>query len=184
LLKLIAGVEQASRGRILFDQSSQIKWINSVNKRIVYIGSNSPILRGSLRKALTMGVHPRPDDTEIEAVARRFGLGPVLRRLAGLDGRVSENGRNLSTGEVKRLLLIRAVLSSADLLLLDEIDQALDRKGMNLLDELIHKNAATVLAVSQNTELLRSMDKVWKIEKGTLFVDGNETGADRRATAG
>lgn len=184
LLKLIAGVEQPSRGRILFDQSSQIKWINSVNKRIVYIGSNSPILRGSLRKALTMGVHPRPDDTEIEAAARRFGLGSVLRRLAGLDGRVSENGRNLSAGEVKRLLLIRAVLSSADLLLLDEIDQALDKKGMKLLDELIHKNAATVLVVSQNTKLLRSMDKLWKIEKGALIVDGNETGTDRRATAG
>ena len=184
LLKLIAGMERPMRGRILLDQLSQIKWINSVNKRIVYVGTSSPILRGSLRKALTMGVSPRPDDTDIETVARRFGLGPVLKRLDGLDGRISENGRNLSAGEVKRVLLARAALSPADLLLVDELDQALDKKGMRLIAELIHKNEATVLVVTQNPKLLGSMDTVWSLEKGSLLVTGEEKAAADTATAG
>ncbi len=175
LLKLIAGMERPSRGRILLDQLSHVNWTRTLNKRIVYVGPGAPILRGSLRKALTMGAHPRPEDAKIEAVARHFGLESVLRRLDGLDGRIAENGGNLSSGEIKRVLLTRAALTPSDLLLLDDLDQTLDDSGIKLVDELIHKNDATVLIVSRNDQLLSVMNTIWTLEGGELVEQNHIT---------
>jgi len=183
LIKLIAGMERPSRGRILLDQLSHMKWARIFKKRIVYIGTGSPILRGSLRKALTMGAHPRPDDTMIESVARHFGLGSVLTRLGGLDGRIAENGGNLSTGELKRVLLTRAALTPADLLLLDDLDLTLDDSGIKLMEELIHKNDATVLVVSRNNQLLSSIETIWTLEDGELVEQNHDTVANKYAAA-
>ncbi len=170
LLRLVAGAERPLRGRVALDHLSATTWVGGVEKRIVYTGASSPILAGSLRRALTMGAKPRPNDAETESAARGFGLGPVLKRLGGLDGRVAENGRNLSAGEVRRILLTRAALTRADLLLLDDLDYAMDRKGSALIRKLIHSNKATVLAVSHNTKQLRSMDQIWNLERGTLTI--------------
>lgn len=184
LIKLIAGMERQSRGSIMLDQLSHMKWTRTLNKRIVYVGSGSPILRGSLRKALTMGAHPRPDDAKIESVARHFGLEHVLTRLDGLDGRIAENGGNLSSGEIRRVLLTRAALTPADLLLLDDLDQTLDDSGIRLVDELIHKNDATVLVVSRNDQLLSAMDTIWTLEDGELIEQNQVAVAKKFAAAG
>ena len=76
---------------------------------IAYVGPRSPILQGSLRRALTLGVSPRPDDDTIHAMAARFGLGALIERLGGLGGRVGESGRTLSDGSIRRIRDLLAV---------------------------------------------------------------------------
>ena len=71
-----------------------------------------------------MGIDGERDDEAITACAESFGLGSVIQRLGGLSGKVAAGGRNLSAGEVRRVLLTRAALSNASLMLLDEPDDA------------------------------------------------------------
>ncbi len=75
---------------------------------LAYVGPRSPILAGGLRRAFGLGLTPRPTDERLLTVGRDFGLGRTIARLGGLDGRVAENGRDLSSGERSRLLLARA----------------------------------------------------------------------------
>ena len=141
-------------------------------RTIALIGTRSPILKGSLRRALIMGVQTRPEDSEILARADAFGLGRVIARLGGLDGRVSEGGRNLSAGEIRRVLLTRAALSKLRLMLLDEPDDALDQDGPELVRALVQGCSATTLLITHNLQIAMMMDMLWLVEDGRVTQTG------------
>jgi ATP-binding cassette subfamily B protein len=71
---------------------------------------------------------PRPAELEHAArLCRELGLGPLLEQMpAGLMQIVGETGWQLSHGERSRLFIARALLSRADVVILDESMAALD----------------------------------------------------------
>lgn len=172
-LALAAGLEATEDGRVELDGRDLAGVSTRERQRsIVFVGPRSPVLQGSLRRALTLGVKPRPDDGDIERAAHAYGLGPVLERLGGLDGRVAEGGRNLSSGEATRLHLVRAVLARPRLLILDEPDHALDLDGVAALRRLLEESAATTLFAPRDASLARKADVLWYIDGGQVQVAG------------
>ena len=162
LLRRMAGLETDPDDTILIDGHPLRAWTGrQARSRIVYLGDGAPLLAGSLRRALTLGLVRRPDDGTIIAGAQRFGLGPVLERLGGLDGHVSEGGRNLSDGERQRLLLARVALADAELLLLDEPDSGLDAAGFTALKDFLATSPATVVCVTHQPEAGWPLARHW-----------------------
>lgn len=173
LLSLAAGLECPERGEVLLGERKTVELSTSERRKLIaYIGTRSPILAGSLRRALTMGVDGDREDETILRCAEKFGLGHVVERLGGLTGKVSEAGRNLSAGEIRRVLLTRAALSASSLLLLDEPDDALDQDGPALVEELVFETPATTLMITHNQDLARRMDEVWIVDDGRLVASG------------
>lgn len=173
LLSLAAGLEPPQAGRVMLDEVSPTALTTRERRQIIaLIGTRSPILKGSLRRALTMGVQGRPSDKDILAQARAFGLDKVVTRLGGLDGTVSEGGRNLSAGEGRRVLLTRAALSKPKLMLLDEPDDALDLEGPTLVRALVHGSEATTILITHNMQIARMMDELWVVEDGRIVQTG------------
>lgn len=174
LLTLVAGLEQPEQGFVTLAGAS------IAPRDVCYVGDRSPLLRGSLRRAFTMGLAQRPSRKQIEVVATSYGLGPLLERLDGLDGKIAEAGKNLSSGEVRRIHLVRATLSRAPVLLLDEPEEALDPAGRLLVQQLIEQTPATVLYVTHDVTLARMADQVWFLENGEVFVAGSPAEAFSR----
>lgn len=173
LLSLAAGLEHPDRGSVLLQDVSPTSLTTRERREtIALIGMRSPILKGSLRRALTMGVQHRPSEEAIRDEAISFGLEKVLSRLGGLDGTVAEGGRNLSAGEIRRVLLTRAALSQPRLMLLDEPDDALDREGPDLVRRLVQGGDATTLLITHNMEIARMMDVLWVVEDGRIQHTG------------
>lgn len=170
LLRLAAGLDAPDRGRIeTYDAvAKEGDGPRGARRRVMLLGPGSPLLAGSLRKALTLGVHPRPGDADIKRVARRFGLKSLIQRLGGLDGSIAEGGRNLSGGECRRILIARAALADPDLLLLDEPDDAMDQAGRRLIRRLVRESRATVLYVTHDIKQWQALDEVWILENGRL----------------
>ncbi len=181
LIDLVAGLDRPLRGEVIVAGCPPTAF-NAAQRRRMFalIGARSPILAGSLRRALTMGAAKRPADADILARAEAFGLGPVVARLGGLDGTLAEGGRNLSAGEVRRVLLTRAALSGARLLLLDEPDEALDADGPRLVEALIRATDATTLIVTHDLALVRRVDRLWFLDNGRVV----ESGPPERLLAG
>ena len=172
-LALAAGLEQSEGGVVEIDGIDIRGFPHAERQRtVVYIGPRSPILQGSLRRALTLGVEPRPKDAVIAAKARDLGLGPLLERMGGLDARVSEAGRNISSGEAQRIHLVRASLGRPRLLLLDETDGVLDGTGREALRRLVRSSEATALFVTHDLNLARSADVLWYLESGAISDQG------------
>ncbi len=173
LLRLAAGLEQIERGRVTLDGTEPRDLDARERRRTIGLMSmRSPILAGSLRRALTMGGARRCGDAQVLAQATAFGLGDLLHRLGGLDGNLAEGGRNLSAGEARRVLLTRVALSGAKLLLLDEPDDTLDADGVELVARFLRETDATVLVVTHGLALARRMDHLWLVDGGRIVEAG------------
>lgn len=173
LLSLAAGLEKPDQGSVTLGGRKIVSLSVAERRRLIaLIGTRSPILAGSLRRALTMGIDGSRDDDIIEHCAQNFGLGDVIERIGGLSGKVAEAGRNLSAGEIRRVLLTRAALSQSGLMLLDEPDDALDQDGPALVEKLIAESSATTLVITHNRSIAQQMDEVWLIEGGRLVAAG------------
>ena len=173
ILMLASGLDHPESGevKVAGDAVSQLPH-KERSQLIGYFGGASPILAGSVRRAMTLGVSPRPSDKRILGLAQEYGFGPTLDRLGGLMGKVAEGGRNLSSGEVRRLHLVRLALGNSPCLLLDEADDALDRESRQQLLNLIMQPGRTCLVSTHDISLAREMDEVCIIREGQLVTRG------------
>src|SRR5690606_6745671 len=159
LLRQIAGIERTRRGSVRIDGVRAVECAGTRGVRIALVGRDAPIISGSLRRVLTLGAVKRPADSEVVEVANAFGLGAVLSRSGGLDQRIADAGRDLSSGERRRILLVRAILSRPRLLLLDEPEQDLGPEARHLLGLLLERlNGATIIAATGESLLGQRAD--------------------------
>ena len=96
-------------------------------------------------------------DLELLAACTAAGFDRVIDALPlGLDERVGENGNRLSGGERQRLMIARALLADAPILILDEATEHLDRElAVRVMSGIRdwRKGRTTVVIVHDGAEL-------------------------------
>ncbi|MFJ7228404.1 ATP-binding cassette domain-containing protein [Streptomyces tendae] len=100
---------------------------------------------------------------ELDAAVGAFGLEPLVERLGGLDGTVRP--AELSPGERQLVALVRAYLSPAPLLLLDEATCHLDPASEARAEEALAGRAGTLVVVAHRLSSAVRADR-------TLVLDG------------
>jgi ABC-type transport system involved in cytochrome bd biosynthesis fused ATPase/permease subunit len=123
---------------------------------IGYVSAESALLSGSLRDNLTLGTLIA-DDTVTECLQSLGLAGP---RFDNLDAELLSDGRGLSSGERVRLILARALLADASLLLLDDVAGVLDENSRDLIREALESNRAlTIIEATVDTPLITTPSK-------------------------
>ena len=174
VLRLLAGLLSPNGGQVEYAAAPK-KGAELATSRVSihYLGAHSILLSGSLRRNLTLGALVRPDDTLVHAVATTFGLAPLLQRLGGLDGKVLSSAQNLSRTEARRILLIRAMLCGADLVLIDDLDDLLDAQHLAPFEAWLAKTPNTVVYATRNDPSWLMHNERWQLDDRELRVISN-----------
>lgn len=142
LFSVLSGLEIPEGGSVRMNGIA----LDQVDQRhIVTITAHPTILRGSLRRNLTLGLSPRPKAAQIRRAARKTGFDKVIARLGGLDARVAEGAKNLSICERAQLSLTRAMLSTPGLVLVARSARVLDQTSRTAMMGWIKKIGATAI---------------------------------------
>ncbi|MCA8212499.1 ABC transporter ATP-binding protein/permease [Burkholderia cepacia] len=115
---------------------------------------------------------PDADHDAIRAAARAACLDERIDALPGGYGCVCGHDVRLSGGELQRLAIARALLSTAPLLLLDEPASALDPQTARALRNALRGDARTRVIVSHDLDAIRQADQILVMDRGRIVERG------------
>ena len=142
----------------------------TLRSHLVTLSQRVHIFSQTLRDNLLMG-NPHATDEQLKLVLEQVELAYLLQE-QGLDLWLGEGGRPLSGGEQRRLGLARVLLSNAELVLLDEPTEGLDRETEQQILMLIftHCQTRTLLMITHRLQGLKSFDRIYRIDNGQLLA--------------
>jgi ATP-binding cassette, subfamily B, bacterial len=103
----------------------------SLRRGVARITAMPVVLKGSLRRALTLGLTDRPSDKAIQLRLEKMGLSPLLAQLGGLERNLAEGARGMSRADRVGISILRTALARPGLLLVshevqNEVPQAVE----------------------------------------------------------
>ena len=182
LVNLIPRFYDATRGTVSLMGRPIADWPHEeLRDRIAVVPQKAQLFKGTIRSNLLYGLasgEKTPDQVSDEflwqcletAQAAEF----VRQKPGGLDEPVEQGGRNLSGGQKQRLTIARALVSEADILILDDSASALDYATDAALRRALKALPAstTTFIVSQRTSSIRHADQILVMDDGLLVGCG------------
>lgn len=177
LLRLILrefDLEQGSSIRIDGIPLPHIK-IRSLRNKITWVPQEPMLFSGTISENIAFS-SPGASQQQIEKAARLAAIDKdILCFKEGYETPLGENGINLSGGQKQRLSLARALLSDADILLLDDSFSALDMKteAIILKNLMAMRQQKTIILVTQRLPELITADHILVLSEGEIIEQGS-----------
>ncbi|GAA6202594.1 thiol reductant ABC exporter subunit CydD [Aquicoccus sp. SU-CL01552] len=165
LLELAAGLLRSEAGQVVvagrpLDDDTADGW----RARIAFVPQTVHVPDVTLREFLD----PHGQGADIQAALDKARAAAIVAALPeGLETRLGETGAGVSGGEARRLLLARAFLTGADVILADEPTADLDRDtAREIIGALVDIGRAgrTVIVATHDDALCAAMDRVIGME--------------------
>ena len=175
LVKIIQRQYALSDGQIFADCTPIGDFeLQSYRRNIAVVPQEVKIFNGTILENIQVG-REGVDSNRILKRVEQLGLVAFLSRFEhGLLTLVGEEGRQLSGGEMQILALIRALVESPAVLILDEGISAIDVEIEHFIFKVVRdysKNHA-VLLITHNLQTIIKTDTVYLLEDGIITQSG------------
>lgn len=174
IFNLLLRMYKVNSGQILIDRLNIYDYSRDVfNSNISIVNQKTFIFNMSIRANLSLIDSNKK--RQIDA-CKRVGIHDFIMSLPdGYSTILKEDATNISGGQKQLLSLARALLTSSEIILLDEVTSSLDpnttNKIINLLDDL--KTDHTIIVITHNKDLMRRADKLIVLNNGKIECVGN-----------
>jgi ABC-type multidrug transport system fused ATPase/permease subunit len=148
--------------------------VETVRRRIVVSETDPVLFSGTLRSGLDPWGRAK-DDAEIHSAVEIANAEDVIEALPeGLETTIDERGRSFSGGQRQRLVLARALLSDAELLVLVEPTSAVDAHTEARIAKRLReaREGRTTVIVTTSPLVLDQADRVVFVEGGKVVTKG------------
>lgn len=175
IFNLLLRMYKVNSGQILIDGLNIYDYSRDVfNSNISIVNQKTFIFNMSIRANLSLIDSNKK--RQIDA-CKRVGIHDFIMSLPdGYSTILKEDATNISGGQKQLLSLARALLTSSEIILLDEVTSSLDpnttNKIINLLDDL--KTDHTIIVITHNKDLMRRADKLVVLNNGKIECVGND----------
>ncbi len=181
LLLTLAGLLPEQAGQLEIEESGQVRNLHDLpvphlRRLVQFTAEDAHVFTTTLRENLRVA-DPGATDDALRQALDRAGLGAWLDGLPdGLDTLLGSGGSDVSGGERRRVLLARALLVDAPVLLLDEPAEHLDPDTADTLLADLFAAAGphrSVVVVTHRLAPLARADEVLILEGGRVSVRGS-----------
>ncbi|MFS2220676.1 thiol reductant ABC exporter subunit CydD, partial [Commensalibacter sp. A3DC] len=170
LLNILLGFLPVQSGTLkMIDLKNQSQSLNMVD--IAWVPQEPLLLYGTIRDNLSLKAF-EPSLDQLRNVANQVGILSFIETLPqGFETHIGEEGQNLSGGQIRRLMLARALLKNPDILILDEPTSGLDQKNALQIIQTIQllKKDRIVIVATHNPLLISYGEVSVQIDRGQLL---------------
>ena len=179
LVKIIVGFLRPTKGRILLNNKVlNADHATSWQSNIAYLPQQILILDESLIENIALSKNISLLEKEnIYSILKQLDLNynDFSSSSNRSTGKVGEDGKFFSGGQIQRIGLARAIFQKREFLILDESINALDDKNLNLVINFLKKiEDITILIISHDKRVINICNKVLEIKNNTILTISNK----------
>lgn len=172
---ILTGLLVPTNSKILIDKKKINNWRDVIHN-FSYATQETHIFNDTLKNNIINGnqdlLKLKINDKEIENILDKCGLKNFYKNSSrGIHSIISEDGKNISTGQRQRIGIARCLFKNSKIWLLDEITSSLDIKNALMILKNIKKispNSLKIL-ISHNMSNFKICDEVYKISNKKLI---------------
>ncbi len=112
---------------------------------------------------------------DVEEILEQSGMGAFIAKLEdGLDTRIGDGGRELSSGEKQLLSFARALCRNPVILILDEATAFIDSQTESILEQAIQRfSDRTSIIIAHRLSTVKRADRIVVMESGRIVEQGS-----------
>ncbi|GAM22415.1 hypothetical protein SAMD00019534_055900 [Acytostelium subglobosum LB1] len=161
---------EPSQGTIVIDGVDITKiGLSDLRSRLAVIPQDPFIFSGSVR--MNLDPFNKHQDLELWEALEKVNMKQVIKAMPlELETMLDEGGDGFSVGQKQLLCLVRAILSTSPIVLMDEATASLDYHTDALIKTVIANNFAnrTVVTIAHRLDTIIDSDRIMVIDKGSL----------------
>ena len=175
IARLVPRFWEATEGKVLIG-GINVREIapEELMKYISCVFQNTKLFKTSLLENIKYG---NPDATmeEVERAVDMAQCREIINKLPlGLNTKIGTEGTYLSGGEQQRIVLARAILKNAPIIVLDEATAFADPENEHLIQQALKEltKGKTVLMIAHRLSSITDADNILVIDKGKIAEQG------------
>jgi subfamily B ATP-binding cassette protein HlyB/CyaB len=170
LARILAGIYNPTSGEIIINGINREFYDeDKLRRKIALVSAEDILFNDTLRFNITLG---RQKNTyKIVQYAKKIGLYQFIAEHPDkLDRLVEESGQNLSMGQRHKVLILRALLTDADVLIFDEVFRGIDQKSRLSIEGLLNEiDDKAMLFISHDRPNVLLIDRELTMNDGSVM---------------